>query len=66
MKCDVAFIPVGGTYTMTSNEAIELVNTIKPKIAVPIHYGEIVGSKEDAINFVEHLEEGIKGEILMN
>ena len=66
VKCDVAFIPVGGTYTMTSNEAIELVNTIKPKIAVPIHYGEIVGSKEDAINFVEHLEEGIKGEILMN
>ena len=66
VKCDVAFVPVGGTYTMTSDEAVELVNIIKPKIAVPIHYGEIVGSKEDAMNFVEHLEEGIEGEILMN
>ena len=66
VRCDVAFVPVGGTYTMTSDEAVELVNIIKPKFAVPIHYGEIVGSQEDAINFVEHLEEGIKGEILMN
>lgn len=66
VKCDVAFVPVGGTYTMTSDEAVELVNTIKPKFAVPIHYGEIVGSKEDAMNFVEHLEGGIEGKILMN
>ena len=66
VKCDVAFVPVGGTYTMTSDEAVELVNIIKPKIAVPIHYGEIVGSKEDAMNFVEHLEGEIEGKILMN
>ena len=44
VKCDVAFVPVGGTYTMTAKEAAELVNTIKPKIAVPIHYGSVVGT----------------------
>lgn len=65
VKCDVAFIPVGGTYTMTSEEAIKLVNIIKPKIAVPIHYGSVVGTKEDAINFVKSLNNEIKGEILM-
>ena len=66
IKCDVAFVPVGGTYTMTSQEAVELVNIIKPKIAVPVHYGEIVGSKDDAANFVNNLEEGIQGTILIN
>ena len=45
IKCDVAFVPVGGTYTMTAEEAAELVNTIKPKVTVPIHYGSLVGTK---------------------
>lgn len=65
VQCDIAFVPVGGTYTMTSMEAARLVNIIRPKIAVPIHYGSIVGTKEDAIDFVESLDDGIKGEILM-
>ena len=47
VKCDVAFVPIGGTYTMTAKEAAELINIIKPKIAVPTHYGLIVGTKED-------------------
>ena len=37
VKCDVAFVPVGGTYTMDFKEAAHLINEIKPKIAVPIH-----------------------------
>lgn len=51
VKCDVGLVPVGGTYTMTAEEAAELVNIIKPKIAVPIHYGLIVGTEEDAEKF---------------
>ena len=43
VKCDVAFIPIGGTYTTDYIEAAELVNIIKPCIVVPIHYGSIVG-----------------------
>ena len=65
VKCDIAFVPVGGTYTMTAKEAAELVNTIKPKIAVPIHYGSVVGTNQDAENFVNLLNEGIEGKIFM-
>ena len=64
VKCDVAFLPVGGTYTMDYKEAIKLANIINPKIAVPIHYGKIVGTKKDAENFIENLNKDIKGIIL--
>ncbi len=63
VKCDVIFVPVGGTYTMTDKEAINVVNEIKPKYAVPIHYGE-TGSKANAENFVNGLDEEIKGVVL--
>ncbi len=65
VKCDVAFVPVGGTYTMDFREAAELINEIKPKVAVPIHYGSVVGTKQDATNFVKLLNPGINGAILM-
>lgn len=65
VKCDVAFVPVGGTYTMNYKEAAELINQIQPKVAVPIHYGSIVGTKEDAIQFSKLVHPEIKVEILM-
>jgi len=48
---DVALLPVGGTYTMTAQEAAEAANTIQPKVAVPFHYGSVVGSESDAEKF---------------
>lgn len=65
VKCDVAFVPVGGTYTMDFKEAAQLVNEIQPKVAVPIHYGSVVGTKQDAEKFVKLLHTNIKGIILM-
>ena len=65
IKCDVAFVPVGGTYTMDFKEAANLINEIQPKIAVPIHYGSIVGSNQDAINFSKLLHPKIECKILM-
>lgn len=65
VKCDVAFVPAGGTYTMDFKEAAELINEIKPKIAVPIHYGSVVGTKQDATDFIKLLHPEIKGIILM-
>ncbi len=50
---------------MTAKEAAELINIIKPKIAIPIHYWKIVGSKKDADEFVNLLNVGIKGKILI-
>ena len=58
-------MPVGGTYTMNFKEAAKFVNIIKPKIAVPIHYGSVVGTKQDANNFIKLLYPTTKGIILM-
>lgn len=51
IKCDVALVPVGGTYTMDAEEAAEMVNRMKPEYAVPMHYGKIVGDTTDADEF---------------
>lgn len=48
---DVALLPVSGTYVMTAEEAADAANKIIPKVAVPMHYGSIVGTKEDAERF---------------
>lgn len=49
----VALLPVGGTYTMDAAEAAEAVGHIKPKYAVPYHWGDIVGSRADAEQFAK-------------
>jgi len=50
-KVDVAFLPVSGKYVMDIDEALQSLNIIAPKIVVPMHYGEIIGDKNDAIHF---------------
>ncbi len=59
VKCDVAFVPVGGTYTMDCIEAANLINLIKPKLAIPTHYGYVVGSLKDAEIFKKRLDKSI-------
>lgn len=66
IKCDVAFVPVGGTYTMDFKEAAKLIDEIKPKIVVPIHYGSIVGTKQDAEDFKKLLRPTIICEMMIN
>jgi L-ascorbate metabolism protein UlaG (beta-lactamase superfamily) len=51
VRADIFLVPVGGTYTMTAEEAARAANAIGPKWAVPMHYGDIVGSDEDAARF---------------
>lgn len=65
VKCDVAFIPVGGTYTMDYKEAAFLSNEIKPQIVIPIHYGSLVGTKQDAIEFSKLLDSKIDCKFLI-
>jgi L-ascorbate metabolism protein UlaG (beta-lactamase superfamily) len=50
-RCDIALLPVSGTYVMTAEEAAQAAAAINPKIAVPMHYGAIVGSDADAEKF---------------
>jgi L-ascorbate metabolism protein UlaG (beta-lactamase superfamily) len=51
LDVDVAFLPVSGTYVMTATEAAEAAKAMKLKVAVPMHWGAIVGSKADAESF---------------
>ena len=61
----VVLLPVSGRYVMTAEEAAEAAFLIKPSIAIPMHYGSVAGSVEDAHEFKKFCEEkGINVEIL--
>jgi L-ascorbate metabolism protein UlaG (beta-lactamase superfamily) len=64
IKADIAFLPVSGTYVMTADEAIQAARTIKPKIAIPMHYGAIVGTDDDALKFKNALEKEMEIAVL--
>jgi L-ascorbate metabolism protein UlaG (beta-lactamase superfamily) len=61
---DIALLPVSGTYVMTADEAVEAALAIDPKIAIPMHYGAIVGGGDDATKFKDALEGKIEVHIL--
>lgn len=62
---DIAMLPVSGKYVMTSDEAANLALSMRPKVAIPMHYGNIVGSDSDAVRFKSIVEqEGVKAQIL--
>ena len=62
--CDVALLPVGGTYTMTPEEAFESLEMIHPEFAVPMHYGDVVGGADAAEAFRRGAPEGVEVVIL--
>ena len=64
LKTDIALLPVSGTYVMTAAEAIEAALAIDPQIAIPMHYGAIVGESSDADTFKSALEGKIEVVIL--
>jgi len=64
LDVDVAFLPVSGTYVMTAAEAADAAKAMKIKVAVPMHWGAIVGSKADADNFKKLLAGARTVEIL--
>ena len=65
VRCDIAFVPIGGTFTMNAKEAAALINTIQPKIAVPTHYGSIVGKMSDGEVFRKLVKEPIETRLLL-
>ena len=65
VKTDVCFVPIGGTFTMTVDEAIDYINDLKPKVAIPIHYGLIVGDKTFGDTFKDKVDDDIKVEIFI-
>lgn len=63
VKCDIAMVPIGGTYTMDAEKAAELVNCIAPEIAIPTHYGTIVGKYSDAETFTARVKPPVRVEL---
>ncbi|MBN2394745.1 MAG: MBL fold metallo-hydrolase [Anaerolineae bacterium] len=59
--CDIALLPVSGTYVMTAEEAVEAARVIKPQIAVPMHYGAGIGAADDGARFAE----GYAGQVVL-
>ena len=64
LEVDIAFIPVSGTYVMTSEQAVQAARAINPKLAIPMHYGAIVGEEQDALDFKKALEGEIEVRVL--
>ena len=60
IKADIVIIPIGGTYTMDENESAEFVNLVKPAVAIPIHWGDIVGSKKNLESFLKNVKQPVK------
>lgn len=60
-KVDIAILPVSGTYVMTHQEAAQAALAIKPKLAIPMHYGSIIGSEDDAQKFKSLLSGKVPG-----
>ncbi len=64
IRVDIAFLPVSGTYVMTADEAVQAARAMKPEIAIPMHYGAIVGTRDDALNFKNALEGEVRVVVL--
>ena len=60
VKCDIALLPVGGTYTMDTQQAADLANVIHPEYVIPTHYGSIVGTPMDGVKFSIGVKSDIK------
>jgi L-ascorbate metabolism protein UlaG (beta-lactamase superfamily) len=56
VRADVAFLPIGGTYTMDAVEAAEMAKVLGPKLAVPMHFGFVVGTPSDAERFAKEAD----------
>lgn len=60
IKCDIALVPAGGTYTMDAREAAAFVNALKPAVAIPEHYGTVAGSPKDGETFAKLVDPSIQ------
>ena len=65
IKCDIMFIPIGGTYTMDYIEAAKYVNSVNPKKVIPTHYGSVVGDINLGNKFRDLIDKKIETIILI-
>ena len=66
VRCDIALIPIGGTYTTNSSEAAALVNRMQPQTVIPVHYGSIVGQISNGDAFAEAVKAPVQVKLLLH
>ena len=64
LNVDIALLPVSGTYVMTADQAVKAALAIGPELAIPMHYGTIVGGNQDAVTFKSALDGKVRVLIL--
>lgn len=64
-EIDVAFLPIGGKYTMDQDEAIGAIQMVRPEKVVPIHYGYVDGTSADIEKFKEDVKDRTEAEPLI-
>ena len=63
VACDIALVPIGGTYTMNAEQAAVLVNQIQPHTVIPLHYGLMLGGEKAPERFCARLRPGIEADV---
>jgi L-ascorbate metabolism protein UlaG (beta-lactamase superfamily) len=64
LDVDIALLPVSGTYVMTWEQAVEAAKAIRPGLAIPMHYGTVVGDEGDARRFASALQNEVEVRVL--
>jgi L-ascorbate metabolism protein UlaG (beta-lactamase superfamily) len=65
INADVTLLPIDGKFAMSADDALKAVEIIKPNLTIPIHWGSVAGTREDADKFVNGCKEfGIEAKIL--
>lgn len=65
IRCDICLVPVGGKYTMSYEEAADMINETRPAVAIPTHYGSIVGNVSDGEDFRKLIDDGIEVRLIL-
>ena len=60
ITCDIALLPVGGTYTMNAEQAAQAAERIGPQVVIPMHWGRIVGDEDDVRTLRQMMPQGIE------
>lgn len=60
VSCDIALLPIGGTYTADVSEAAALANRIRPEAVIPTHYGTMVGNVSDGDEFARKVRQPVQ------
>ncbi|MEW5955158.1 MAG: metal-dependent hydrolase [Candidatus Micrarchaeota archaeon] len=60
IDCDLAILPIGGTYTMDVLAAVKALKLMRPKFVIPMHYNTFARIEVDVRDFEKRVAEGTR------